>query len=131
MGWFRKNTSERVALKYLKELFGSKKSLGNVAPLDSRVSFDLSSSCEDAVKHILQEVPLLNLKKVKLELLRWDVEPFIMHKRVSLPKCALEQFKDLILKKNQVLNGDEKLVVNNQEYDFSPRLNLWTILMRI
>ncbi|XWS20886.1 hypothetical protein CRYUN_Cryun30bG0007500 [Craigia yunnanensis] len=105
-----KNTSERVALKCLEELFARKNSLGNVAPPDSRVSFDLSSSCEDVLEHILQEVPFLNLKNAGPELLRWDVEPFIMHKRASLPKCVLEQFKDSILEKNHVLDGDEEIV---------------------
>ena len=78
--------------------------------LIQKFSFDISSSCEDVLEHILYEVPFSNLKTVGSKLLRWDVEPFIMHKRVSLPKCALEQFKDSILEKNHVLDGDEELV---------------------
>ncbi|XP_022746289.1 uncharacterized protein LOC111296311 [Durio zibethinus] len=104
-----KNTSERVALRCLEEVFGPKNGLENVAPPDSRVAFDLSSSCEDVLEHILQEVPLSNLKKAGAELLRLDVNPFMMHKRASLPKCALEQLKSSILEEIPDHEGDENV----------------------
>ncbi|XVE96003.1 hypothetical protein REPUB_Repub02eG0184200 [Reevesia pubescens] len=104
-----KSTSEMVALRYLEELFGPKNGLANVSPPDSRVTFDLSLSCKDVLQHILQEVSISDLKNAGPELLRWDVYPFIMHKRASLPKCALEQLKDSILEEIPVLDGDKNV----------------------
>ncbi|XP_007028829.2 PREDICTED: uncharacterized protein LOC18599003 isoform X1 [Theobroma cacao] len=101
------NTREMIALRCLEELFGPTNGLRDVAPPDSRVVFDLAASCEDVLKHIVQEVSLSNLRKAGPELLRWDVHPFIRHKRASLPKCALEQLKDSILEETPVLDGDE------------------------
>ncbi|XVE75643.1 hypothetical protein DITRI_Ditri12bG0109600 [Diplodiscus trichospermus] len=98
-----------VALRCLEELFGPKSGLENVAPPVSRVAFDLASSCEDVLKCILQEASLSDLKKAGPELLRWDVQPFIKHKRASLPKCALEQLKASILKEIPVLDGHENV----------------------
>ncbi|XWS59162.1 hypothetical protein CRYUN_Cryun08bG0098300 [Craigia yunnanensis] len=128
-----KNTSERVALRCLEEIFGPKSGLGNVAPPNSRVSFDLSSSCNDVLQHILQEVSLSNLKKAGPELLRWDVIPFIMHKRASLPKCALEQLKSSILEEIPILDGDENVPTSrpddsddengNQEGNLIPQIH--------
>ncbi|OMO70258.1 hypothetical protein COLO4_28664 [Corchorus olitorius] len=91
-----------LALRCLEELFGANNSLTNVAPPDLRVTFDLSLSCNDVLQQILREVSIPKLKRACPELLRWDVHPFIMHKRASLPKCALEQIPI-------TLNGDEQL----------------------
>ncbi|XP_022769161.1 uncharacterized protein LOC111312802 [Durio zibethinus] len=127
------NTSERVALRCLEELFGPKKGLSIVAPPDSRVAFNLSASCEDVLEHIVQEVSLSNLKKAGPELLRWDAHPFLMHKRASLPKCELEQLKDSILKGIPVLDGDENVPASrlddnddetvNQEGNLIPQIH--------
>ncbi|OMO89592.1 hypothetical protein CCACVL1_07748 [Corchorus capsularis] len=103
----RGNTKEMLALRCLEELFGANNSLTNVAPPDSRVTFDLSLSCNDVLQQILREVSIPKLKRACPELLRWDVHPFIMHKRASLPKCALEQLKDTILNEIHVLDGDK------------------------
>ncbi|XWS56249.1 hypothetical protein CRYUN_Cryun09bG0069800 [Craigia yunnanensis] len=64
---------------------------------------------EDVLEHTLQEVSLSNLKKAGPELLSWDVQPFIMHKRASLPKCALEQLKGSLLEEIPVLDGDKNV----------------------
>ncbi|XVF07268.1 hypothetical protein REPUB_Repub06bG0123700 [Reevesia pubescens] len=127
------NTGEMVALRCLEELFGPKNGLENVAPPDSRVAFDLSSSCEDVLDHILQEVPFSNLKNGGPELLRWDVLPYIKHKRASLPKCALEQLKDSILEQSPVLDGNENIPTSrfndsddengNQEGNLIPQIH--------
>ncbi|GLT66354.1 hypothetical protein SLA2020_387220 [Shorea laevis] len=92
-----KNARERVALRCLEELFGPIVRLaGGVTPA-SGVHFDLSQSCEGVLQCILQESSVLDLKNPRPELLKWDLYPFIMHKRATLPKCALEELKDTIL----------------------------------
>ncbi|KAG4115406.1 hypothetical protein ERO13_D12G101750v2 [Gossypium hirsutum] len=53
-------------------------------------------------------VSFSNLKKAGPELLRWDVQPFIMHKKALLPKCSLEQLKGDI-KKFDCLHGDKQM----------------------
>ncbi|KAK8485058.1 hypothetical protein V6N11_031080 [Hibiscus sabdariffa] len=102
-------TTERFALRCLEEIFQfvPKNGLGNVAPPDMRVEFDLSLSCSDVLDQILQEVSFSNPTTTEQELLRWDIQPFIKHKRASLPECKLEQMKHLILEEgNNVLDGD-------------------------
>ncbi|GLT96073.1 hypothetical protein SLE2022_137220 [Rubroshorea leprosula] len=92
-----KNTRERVALRCLEVLFNPIDRLANDVTPASRVCFDLSQSCEDVLQCILQEKSVSDLKNTRPELLRWDLYPFIMHKRATLPKCALEELKDTIL----------------------------------
>lgn len=141
-----KNTREMIALRCLEELFGPTNGLRDVAPPDSRVVFDLAASCEDVLKHIVQEVkygtyflvsallyefwlPRKKLnsflpfshKSLQAEMytvsykylslsgltfkskkgwtraVEMGCSPFIMHKRASLPKCALEQVKEEFL----------------------------------
>ncbi|GMJ15457.1 hypothetical protein like AT1G68030 [Hibiscus trionum] len=79
----------------------------NVAPPDTRVEFDLSLSCSDVLNQIQQEISLSNPTTTEQGLLRSDIQLFIKHKRASLPECALEQMKGLILEEgNNVLDGD-------------------------
>ncbi|KAK8543453.1 hypothetical protein V6N13_136035 [Hibiscus sabdariffa] len=101
------STTERFALRCLEDIFQfvPKNGLGNVAPPDMRVEFDLSLSCSDVLDQILQEVSFSNPRTTEQELLRWDIQPFIKHKRASLPECKLEQMKRLILEEgNNVLD---------------------------
>ncbi|XP_017981924.1 PREDICTED: uncharacterized protein LOC18591106 isoform X2 [Theobroma cacao] len=101
------NTTEMVSLRCLEELFGPENDFKDVDVPDSRVVFDLSESCKDVLKQILQEVSVSDLKKAGPKLLRWDVHPFIMHKRASQRTCALEQLKDSMFKDIPVIDGDE------------------------
>ncbi|XP_002526722.2 uncharacterized protein LOC8278948 isoform X1 [Ricinus communis] len=95
-----KNTREMVALKCLEHLFTNNT---NEAPNDApsvpnqKIKFDLNEACEDVLQSILKEMPVSDLKMAGPDLLKWDVPPFILHKRASMPKCALEQLKDAIL----------------------------------
>ncbi|XP_027365402.1 uncharacterized protein LOC113872222 isoform X2 [Abrus precatorius] len=92
---FSETTRELVAIKCLEELFGY---AGEVDPstLDSRVGFDFSRSCEDVLEEILREITPSNLDVAAAELLKWDIYPFIEHKRAGI-KCYLEQLKESIL----------------------------------
>ncbi|PON91695.1 GAMYB transcription factor [Trema orientale] len=94
-----KNTKEFVALRCLEGLFASQHELASGVPPAQglKVGFDLSASCEDVLQRILQETSVSNLRVSASELSRWDIRPFIRHKRACMPKCTLEQLKDAIL----------------------------------
>ncbi|KAK4837863.1 hypothetical protein QYF36_009054 [Acer negundo] len=91
-----KSTREMVALRCLEDLFDSSDGLNKdgVSAMENKIVFDLSRSCEDVLQHILQEIPEGDPKP---ELSKWDVRPFIMHKRATMSKCSLQQLKDTIL----------------------------------
>lgn len=94
-----KVTREMVALRCLEDLFGSSDKVNNdgLSSMEKKVGFALSESCEDVLQQIIQETSASDLKIAGPELLKWDVHPFLMHKRASMPKCALQQLKDTIL----------------------------------
>ncbi|KAM1079497.1 hypothetical protein ACFX2B_014049 [Malus domestica] len=96
------NAKERVALKSLESLF--KFDSCNVTSGDvpssaqrSKIGFNLTETCQNVLKRIVNETPESDLRTGGPGLLKWDIQPFIMHKRASLPKCALKQLKDSIL----------------------------------
>ncbi|CAI0377069.1 unnamed protein product [Linum tenue] len=93
-----RSARERVALRCLEDLYASTNAVANGAPSASepKVVIDLSNSCEDVIQTILQEISISDLEKGGPELLKWDIQPFIMHKKASMPKCALEQIKETI-----------------------------------
>ncbi|KAJ4834076.1 hypothetical protein Tsubulata_016274 [Turnera subulata] len=92
-----KNTRERVALRCLEDLFGLRNGVEDdvLSTSGSKIVFDLSRSCEDVVQSVLKDTSASNLNREEY-LLKWDIRPFIMHKRASMPKCALEQLRDKI-----------------------------------
>ncbi|KAK9290208.1 hypothetical protein L1049_008374 [Liquidambar formosana] len=94
-----KNTREMIALRCLEGVFRPSNEIINDIPSapDSKIGFNSSESCEDVLQRILREMSISNLRMAGPDLLKWDVRPFIMHKRACLPKCALEQLKDGIL----------------------------------
>ncbi|KAJ6756319.1 RING/FYVE/PHD ZINC FINGER SUPERFAMILY PROTEIN [Salix purpurea] len=96
---FGKNTREMVALRCLEDLFCRRDNgvANDVTSKGLKVTFDLSESCEDVLQSILQETSVSDLNRGGPELLKWDIHPFIMHKRACMPKCALEKVKDAIL----------------------------------
>lgn len=52
-------------------------------------------------KHFFCQTSLSDLRTAGPELLKWDVRPFIIHKRACMPKLALQQVKGLFLKKEK------------------------------
>ncbi|CAL1385058.1 unnamed protein product [Linum trigynum] len=92
---FAKSAREKVALRRFEALYA----MTNGVPSSSepKVTIDQSNSCEDMIRTILQELPLSDMRKGGAELLKWDIQPFIMHKNASMPKCALEQIKEMIV----------------------------------
>ncbi|XP_059462339.1 uncharacterized protein LOC132191381 isoform X2 [Corylus avellana] len=94
-----RNMREMLALRCLEGLFGPSNGITNAscsAPA-SKVCFDFSKSCEDVLQHIVHETSPSDLRTAGPELLKWDVRPFIIHKRACMPKLALQQLKDSIL----------------------------------
>ncbi|MED6146123.1 hypothetical protein PIB30_031604 [Stylosanthes scabra] len=99
---FCEKTRELISLRCLEAIFYSDSAHrvdycddAAAASLDSRVQFDFSTSCEDALRQIVGEVPLPNLIKGRAKLLKWDVSQFILHKRTAI-KCDLVQLKESI-----------------------------------
>ncbi|KAH7512460.1 hypothetical protein FEM48_Zijuj12G0093100 [Ziziphus jujuba var. spinosa] len=94
-----KNTRERIALRCLEALFvpcnGNTSDVPSVQ--GSKVRFELSESCEDVLQRILQETSVSDLRTAGQELSKWDIYPFIMHKRACMREYTLGQLKDAIL----------------------------------
>ncbi|KAK2653242.1 hypothetical protein Ddye_013098 [Dipteronia dyeriana] len=105
-----KSTREMVALRCLEDMFDSGDGLNKdaVSDVENKTVIDLSQSCEDVLQHILQMIPEADLKMAGPELSKWDVHPFIMHKRATMRKCALQQLKDTILEGTHPLAGSLK-----------------------
>ncbi|KAE8098821.1 hypothetical protein FH972_016856 [Carpinus fangiana] len=94
-----RNMREMLALRCLEGLFGPSNGITNNACSTpaSKVCFDFSKSCEDVLQHIVHETSPSDLRTAGPELLKWDVHPFITHKRACMPKLALQQLKDSIV----------------------------------
>ncbi|KAB1222320.1 hypothetical protein CJ030_MR2G002025 [Morella rubra] len=94
-----KNMREMLALRCLEVLFDPCNGITNDArsALASKVGVDTWKSCEDILEQIVQETSLSDLKMAGPELLKWDMLPFINHKRACMPKFALQKLKDSIL----------------------------------
>lgn len=92
-----KDTRELVSLKFLESLFIQGARANPVSSsLSKTVRLDPSNHCEDVLRRLLYEISLSHLKPAGLEISKWDLEPFIEHKRSNLPN-ALKQVKDAIL----------------------------------
>ncbi|XP_030494500.2 uncharacterized protein LOC115710278 isoform X1 [Cannabis sativa] len=93
-----KNTREIVALRCLEQLSSVNEIASDVPSAQGlKVGFDLSESCEDVLQRIVEDTSGRILRISRMELSRWDIQPFVAHKRACMPKCALEQLKDAIL----------------------------------
>ncbi|KAJ7972239.1 putative RING/FYVE/PHD zinc finger superfamily protein [Quillaja saponaria] len=96
---FDKNTREMVSLRCLEGLFGHATGVTRNACSSpgAKEGFDFSQSSEDVLQHILDKVQLLNMRIDGPELLQWNVQPFILHKKARMTKCALQQLKESIV----------------------------------
>ncbi|CAA0322892.1 unnamed protein product [Arabidopsis thaliana] len=83
-------TNEMVAFRCLASLFDSHVVSVTTTTTTSMIEFDSSESCEYVLQCILDEIPLSELKPGAPGLTKWNLQPFIKHKLLSLPKCALE-----------------------------------------
>ncbi|WCJ33924.1 hypothetical protein M5689_015258 [Euphorbia peplus] len=94
----RKDTREMVALRCLEDLFGSMNEGQSNIPSASKpkFTFDMSNSCEDVLLSTLKETAITDLRTGP-DLLKRDMQSFLVHKRTTMPKCSLEILKDELL----------------------------------
>ncbi|KAL1531708.1 hypothetical protein AAHA92_31818 [Salvia divinorum] len=93
-----KNAREWGSLKFLESLFIQGARVNSVSSASrEKVRIDPSDHCEDVLRRILSEKSLSDLKVAGAEISKWDLEPFIKHKKANLPRYALKQLKDAIL----------------------------------
>ncbi|XP_065847858.1 uncharacterized protein [Euphorbia lathyris] len=87
-----------VALRCLEDLFGSRNECESNIPstANPKNTVDISRSCADVLLSILKETSISDLRNGP-DLLKCDMQPFIVHKRTSMPKCSLERLKDELL----------------------------------
>ncbi|XP_015962981.1 uncharacterized protein LOC107486924 [Arachis duranensis] len=99
---FCEKTRELISLRCLEAMFDPDSAHrvdcddAAATSLDSRVRFAFSTTCGDVLRQIVGEVPVSNIIKDRVKLLKWDVSQFILHKRAVL-KCDLVQLKESIL----------------------------------
>ncbi|KAL0357430.1 UNVERIFIED_CONTAM: hypothetical protein Scaly_1428700 [Sesamum calycinum] len=83
-----------------------------------KIRLNPSDRCEDVLRLILTEMPPPHPKRAGPEIMKWDLQPFIEHKRSTLAKSALQQLKDAILTGSHSflasLKGQSGLPVGNQ-----------------
>ncbi|ESQ29886.1 hypothetical protein EUTSA_v10011681mg [Eutrema salsugineum] len=100
---YGRRINELLSLRILEFMFDPSKSddATGVGVAESRVEFDLSLSNTDVLKAICEDIPISSLRTGMPELSKFNVLPFIAHKNMSLPQCALEKLRDVSLMENQ------------------------------
>lgn len=97
-----RHARELVSLRIL-EFFLFQEASASPVSFDTteKIELDPSANCEDVLNRILTkrlESPSPScLQPADLEISKWDLLPFVTHKRSSLPKSTLQQLKDTIL----------------------------------
>ncbi|CAI9264158.1 unnamed protein product [Lactuca saligna] len=91
-----KDSREMVSLRMLESMF-------------------IHEQCEDVLHRILEETsePMKELERQK-----WNVHPFVMHKRASLPKSPLEKLKE------EILDGSHPLLASLKERSYLENINI-------
>ncbi|KAK4436990.1 hypothetical protein Salat_0032900 [Sesamum alatum] len=114
-----RNARELVSLRILESFLVQGAPSNSVSSASSpKIGFDPSESCEKVLQEILLETSLSNGKAAGPEMWKWDIHPFIAHKRSRLAKHALQKLKDAILTGSPSVFGSLKdrsgLPVGNQ-----------------
>ncbi|KAI3750241.1 hypothetical protein L2E82_20874 [Cichorium intybus] len=103
-----KDSREMVYLRILESLFihGDEATIDTHSSQNYKISFDPSEQCEDVLKKILEETsePMTELERQK-----WNVIPFVMHKRASLSKNPLQKLKE------ELFEGSHPLLASLKE----------------
>ncbi|KAM0067343.1 hypothetical protein Hdeb2414_s0002g00059981 [Helianthus debilis subsp. tardiflorus] len=91
-----KDAKEMVSLQILESLFqhGNEVIVDSDSAQNAKIPFDSSEHCEDILHKILEETsqPMTELDRRK-----WNIRPFITHKRASLPKTPVQKFKEALV----------------------------------
>jgi hypothetical protein len=99
------NARELISFRILESvLTSSLETAKNVSSSSkSKISFELSQRCEDVLGLILTESPGSKVKLSEVDISKYDIEPFLTHKRSCLPKSSLQQIKDSIQRNHPLL----------------------------
>ncbi|KAJ0257016.1 F107 [Hirschfeldia incana] len=101
---YGRRINEVLSLRILEFMFDPSKNdssgVGVASASEERVEFDLSLSSADVLRAILREIPVSELRAGMPALSKFNVLPFIAHKNMCLPQCALEKLRDLSLLEN-------------------------------
>ncbi|KAD4584688.1 hypothetical protein E3N88_22289 [Mikania micrantha] len=103
-----KDAKEMVSLRILESLFLQ----GNEDMVHSdsaKNSFDPSEHCVDVLQNILKET---SESITKLERRKWNIRPFMLQKRASLPKTPMQKFKEVLLEDNHLILESLKKMSN-------------------
>ncbi|XP_013583718.1 PREDICTED: uncharacterized protein LOC106292639 isoform X1 [Brassica oleracea var. oleracea] len=108
---YGKRINEVLSLRVLEFMFDPTKNdsrgVGVASASGERVEFDLSLSSADVLRAILREIPVSELRAGMPELSKFNVLPFIAHKNMCLPQCALEKLRYLSLMENETSAAPE------------------------
>ncbi|KAH0877482.1 hypothetical protein HID58_064876 [Brassica napus] len=108
---YGKRINEVLSLRVLEFMFDPTKNdsrgVGVASASEERVEFDLSLSNAAVIRAILREIPVSELQAGMPELSKFNVLPFIAHKNMCLPQCALEKLRDLSLMENETSAAPE------------------------
>ncbi|CAL9215024.1 unnamed protein product [Arabidopsis halleri] len=102
---YGRRINEVLSLRVLEFMFDPREnnatSVDVASTSEAKVEFDLSLSNADVLRAILKEIPVSELRVGMPELSKFNVLPFIAHKNMCLPQCALEKLRDVSLMENQ------------------------------
>ncbi|KAF8099277.1 hypothetical protein N665_0247s0056 [Sinapis alba] len=104
---YGRRISEVLSLRVLEFMFDPSKNDSSGVASGERVEFDFSLSNADVLRAILREIPVSELRAGMPELSKFNVLPFIAHKNMCLPQCALEKLRDLSLMENETSAAPE------------------------
>ncbi|KAI6679252.1 hypothetical protein NL676_033133 [Syzygium grande] len=93
----KENMEEVVSLRFLEELCGPTNGNGTLSSLESKPKIDTSKSCKNVLQYLFHNGSASDLGVTANEFLKWDLRSFLIHKRASVPKTALEELKDSVL----------------------------------
>ncbi|XP_075519461.1 uncharacterized protein LOC142553234 isoform X2 [Primulina tabacum] len=94
-----RNTREIVSLRILENVVFRRASTSPISSTScSKIDLNPSERCEDVLRKILLETSASNLLSSGPDRLKWNLESFLVQKRASFTKFALQQLKVSILK---------------------------------
>ncbi|KAL3617872.1 hypothetical protein CASFOL_038193 [Castilleja foliolosa] len=114
-----RNAREFVSLRILESLFvqGAHTNPESSASSEKCKLDPSDDSCEDVLRRILTKISPSHLKNPGPEMSKWDLQPFIEHKRSSLAGYALQQLK------NAMLTGSHSFLASLKERSGLPDVN--------
>ncbi|CAH8339904.1 unnamed protein product [Eruca vesicaria subsp. sativa] len=103
--------NEVVSLRILESLFDPTKI--DATMVGPRIEFDFSLSSKHVLYTILQHITVSEARPGMPELSKFNLLPFISHKNMSLPLCALEMLRDVSAMENNSISAASPTVEPN------------------